>query len=176
MAGALNLQADVMRAQGEDELAGQFYSESLELFQEYGMQSGIAGIEHNQGYLALHRGDLRGALGLFARALGRAQKLNNRWTMADAMIGIGGVLARTGQEQEGTRLLAAGTQMHESIYASSLMEQPANYMEWEQSVALARTALSDAAFEAAWAEGKDMTEEDAVACAWRYSAQPHLNH
>jgi len=81
------------------------------------------------------------------------------------------VLVRTGRPLVATRLLAAATQMHEVVYPGSLQEQPANYMEWERSVALARAALGASAFDAAWAEGEALAPEQAIAEAWRHTAR-----
>jgi len=77
LALALNLHGDVLRAQGEDTAAAQLYTESLTLFSGRGNQLGVAGIEHNRGYLALRRGAFAEAARLFAAALARVEQANN---------------------------------------------------------------------------------------------------
>ncbi len=65
----LNHLGDVKRAEGEDEAAAQLYAESQALFERQAERHGYAAIQHNLGYLALHRGNWQAADNYFTQSL-----------------------------------------------------------------------------------------------------------
>ena len=64
------------------------------------------------------------------------------------------------QPRRATRLLGAAAA---AVEATGPRVHPANQADHERSLATARRLLGDAAFDAAWAQGRSLTLEQAVA-------------
>ena len=75
---------------------------------------------------------------------------------------LAGPAAAKGQSERAVRLLGASEALRE---ATGLGLQAADQFEIDRYVASARAQLDEATFEAAWAEGRAMTLEEAVAYA-----------
>ena len=77
----------------------------------------------------------------------------------EAQEGLAAVAAQQGQPGRAARLLGAAQNMREHIGALlPTVEQP----DYQQALGLARDQLSEAAFAAAWAEGRAMGWEPAA--------------
>ena len=81
-------------------------------------------------------------------------------------MGLAAVAVTQRQQPKGAvraaRLLGAATGQFEAIGAAMW---PADRLEYERTVAAARAALSEEVFAAAWAEGRAMTLDQAIAYA-----------
>ena len=166
IAQLLNNLGEVARCEGDYARAGRLYEESLALFRDQGTTGEIARSLHNLGYAAHTRGDDDHAAALFAESLRLFQERGNKRGPAECLMGLAAVAATHGRQPEGTvraaRLLGAAEAQFEAIGAAMW---PADRLEYERSVTAARAALSEEVFAAAWAEGRAMTLEQAVAYA-----------
>ena len=88
--------------------------------------------------------------------------MNNRVIIAMCLPVIAGPLARSGQPQRAAHVLGAAEAVLETIGA---LTQPIDKPEIERIIADVRAQLDAASFEAAWAEGRAMTLDQALADA-----------
>ncbi len=82
--------------------------------------------------------------------------------MASGVWLLGGVAGASGLPERGARLLGASEAMREAI--GSMLE-PEDRIEYDRDVAIVRSQLDEEAFAKAWAEGRRMSMEQAVAYA-----------
>ena len=119
------------------------------------LQSSIA---RCQGDLSLARGDQEGALAAYRESLEVARDRGERRFLAEAMVGIAGVIAVREQPERAPRLLAAAAALREQLDAPQGWGRPIH----ERAEAGARTVLSPEAFAAAWAAGASLPLEEAI--------------
>ncbi len=159
---ALNRLGDLARCRGDYDQAERLYSESLDLYYDMGDKDEIPSLLHNLGYVAQHRGDYAQSMALFEQALVIQQEMGNQAGIAECLAGIAGVLAAQGKAQQSARLFGAVEVSREAVGAGVW---PANRIEYERNVTLLRQLLDDETLTAAWAEGRAMTIEQAIASA-----------
>ncbi len=92
--------------------------------------------------------------------LGR--NLGSRWEIANVLAGLAGSSGSTGHAVRAARLFGAVNALRESV---GIPLRPIARPEYERDVAAVRTQLDEASRQAAWAEGRAMTLEQAIAYA-----------
>jgi alcohol dehydrogenase class IV len=102
------------------------------------------------------------AQGLFHESLVLARAQGDTLLSAQCLIGLAGVALRQGHAERTAHLLGAVATVQE---ATTITFDPLERAEYEGGVVAARTQLGDAAFTAAWAVGRAMTLEHALAYA-----------
>lgn len=161
---ATNLLGEIARAEGNYELAKKYYAEALELARQDGREFAVAATSANSGYVALYMGDLDHARALFVESLALGQKLDDEMTIVFALLGFAGLAVAEKQTHLAIRLLAiADTNF--STDGDKRTLNPADAAEFKRHYAIAREQSDEAAFDAAWEEGRRMTVEQAVECA-----------
>ncbi|MBC7812371.1 MAG: tetratricopeptide repeat protein [Burkholderiales bacterium] len=160
IAQALNNLGLVAARIGDSDRANRAYDESLIICQQTGETRQVCLVFQNIGFLAEHKGDHERAWEAGFEALRLAQKMNNRLLIAMSLPVIAGPLGSTGQPQRAARLLGASEAALESMGA---FPQPIDKPEIDRITADVRAQLNDAALQAAWAEGRAMTLEQALA-------------
>jgi predicted ATPase/DNA-binding CsgD family transcriptional regulator len=160
IAQALNIIGEIARFMGDDDRARRAYEECLVVSQETGETRRIRFMFGNLTFLAQHDGDYERARDLARQGLGLALEMNNQLDIADSLASLAGVMALTGQPEQAARLLGAWDAALERMGASS---QPADQPKLDRTIATARAQLAPEIFEAAWAEGRAMSLEQAVA-------------
>jgi tetratricopeptide (TPR) repeat protein len=158
----LNCLGEVLRCQGDYAGAGECYEESLALWRQLGIQEGVAGMLSNLGHVAQHQGDDRRAVAFFAESLALCRALGSQPSIAICLAGLAGVAGAAGQPERAARLFGAAEALLEAVDAHVL---PADRADYERGVAAVRAALSAEAFAAAWAEGRALPLELAIALA-----------
>jgi predicted ATPase/class 3 adenylate cyclase len=108
------------------------------------------------------QGDRRRSAALFREALVVLRELENVWLTPRALDGLAGCASLEGDQQRAARLFGAAEALRE---ASGTREMSLWRAAFDLDVADVRAALGDLAFAAAWAEGRAMGFEDAVAYA-----------
>ncbi len=111
--------------------------------------------------LAAEQGELREAFELYAESLELHHETDDRWGLAGALEGMGGVLVRVGRHDRGTRFIAAAHALRERI---GTPRSPPEEAAVEAHLAAARAALGPA-FEAVWTEGHGLAPDEAVRLA-----------
>ena len=169
LATALAELGDLARSRGAHADAGALYAESLTLREGLGLPGTTPSLRHNLGYVALATGDASAATAQFAAALREFRRLGERRGVAECVIGLAGVAAAGGWAEGAARLFGAGEAALEAL-GSQLW--PSNRADYERAVALARAALDTTAFEAARAEGRGLSLEEAIALALDRAGAP----
>jgi predicted ATPase/DNA-binding SARP family transcriptional activator len=163
----------VARYRSDLDEAATLLRESLELSRSIGFREGIAWCEEQLGLVALDRGDSPDAEARLRVSYATHRDLRDRWRMASvledraAVVMAGG--AGTGRAERAAWLLGLAQAVREAIgTALAPCERP----QHERSVAAARSALGQAAYEAAWQRGTAASEpEEFEEKTWKPSAQ-----
>lgn len=97
------------------------------------------------------------------------RELGDRWFLAVSLDGLAGVISAEGQPDRATRLLGTSEALFESIGAPLPPHcRPAH----ERTLAALRARLDEETFAVAWAEGRSMTPEQAVAALEQPGVEP----
>jgi ATP/maltotriose-dependent transcriptional regulator MalT len=112
------------------------------------------------GQLAQRRGDLPTALALLRQGLARSRELADPRRIANTLEYLVNVVAAAGQGEQAARLLGTATAVREAI---GVPRPSVERAMTEQEVAEARRALGEEAWAAAFAAGRAMTLEEAIA-------------
>jgi predicted ATPase/DNA-binding CsgD family transcriptional regulator len=166
IAQTLNISGEIARFSGDDGRAWQDYEECLAVCRQTGETRRICYIWCNQAYLAQHAGDYPQALRLARQGLLLALDRHDRPDIITAVIAIagsiGGVSADAATTLRAARLLGAAEAAHERMGTFII---PSDTAEYARIVAGVRQQLADGAFQQAWAEGRAMTLDQAIAYA-----------
>lgn len=160
IAQALNIIGEIATFRGDDVRARHAYEECLLVSQETGETRRIRFMFGNLTFLAQHAGDYERAREWADRGLRLALEMNNKLDIADSLAGFAGVIGMTGQPEHAARLLGAWEATLERMGATL---QPADIPEHDRNITAVRAQLTPQMFAAAWAQGRAMSLEQAVA-------------
>ncbi len=150
------------RIRGDDAQATLFYQESLSIRREMSDRTGIAAVLINLGFVAERQDDLFTMATRFSESLGLSIDVKERGLIAICLVGLARMANMVGQPVRAVRLLGATVSLHESIgRISDSIDRP----DYDQTASALRAQLSEEAFAAAWAAGRAMTLEQAIADA-----------
>ena len=158
IAWAVHLLALAAHIASDDTNAWALYEHSLAIRRELGHQEGIAMLLLCMGELAHRQRDLTRALMLYRESLGVAQALNSPWFLLSVLAPFAS-LAAEHQPERAARLSGATTAMSQSSHSVPI---PLAEVLFEQGLTLARRALGEEAFAAAWAEGEALSLDEAI--------------
>src|SRR5262249_32647730 len=133
--------------------------EHLAISGESGDRSGIAVSLTNLGNVAKGQGDYAAARTLFEQSLAIQRELGEKRSIAIVLEALASVNVRDNKPEPAPRLWAATAQLREEIGSP---RTPKEQAEYDRDVAAAHRALGEAAFSAAWEEGRAMTLEQAI--------------
>lgn len=142
--------------------AEQHCQRGLELYRDLGHLVGIARALHGIGYIAYKRGELAKALDYVQEALRQRIDLREIWGINANLEDIADIAAHSGQAVVAARLYGAA-EAQRAFYGTALGLRYRE--EYEAEVAVARHALTADTFAAAWAAGRAMTLDEAIADA-----------
>jgi tetratricopeptide (TPR) repeat protein len=171
----LNSLGRLAAVEGRYAAARSLYGESMALFRQVGDQWGRATELMGQGFAALHQGDFEGAKALFGERLALWREIGNQTGTLLALIGFAALAIaqrqptslpergefRASNARRGAVLLAVAEALTE---ARGFRLFPWDQAEFDRWRAAAQAQLGSA-FAAAWAEGRAMTLDQAVALA-----------
>jgi len=160
IAQALHGWGGVFLNQGDYARAGSLLEEGLSMYRELGMRRGVAGALFNLGRVAFGQGDFATAQVLLQDSLTMFKELDNKWLMALGLEELGAVVALQGQPTWAARLVGAAAALRE---AAGSPPEPMERGNYERGIAYARSQLGEQVFAAAWAEGRTMSPEQALA-------------
>ncbi|EFH89134.1 LuxR C-terminal-related transcriptional regulator [Ktedonobacter racemifer] len=162
MAQALNIMGEIARFSGDDDLARHAYEECLAVSQQTGETRRIVFMYNNLTYIALHEGEAGHARDLGRQGLQLSRAINNRLQIATDLALLAGAVSTLGQPQQAARLLGASERALERLGA---FHQPNDKREIDGIIATVRAQLDEETFQATWAQGRELTLEQAVAQA-----------
>ena len=160
IATALRLLGQAVHAQGELETARSLFDESLaisrEIHDRYGLPRTLLGL----GADRLARGDYPAAIAALEESVTLFRKIGDTVMAWESLRCMAYVAAAWGKVQAATQLLAAASALQGTIDSPWV---PGLRAAYERDLAAARAQLGETAFVAAWAEGRAMTPEQAIA-------------
>lgn len=162
IAQALNIVGEIARFSHDGDRARRAYEESLAVSQQTGETRRIVFMYNNLAFIALHEGEAERARDLERQGLQLASAMNNRFLLALALAILAGAIGGLGQPRQAARLLGASESAFERLGA---IHQPNDKREIDDIIAAVRAQLDEATFQAAWAEGRELPLEQAVAQA-----------
>jgi predicted ATPase/class 3 adenylate cyclase len=162
LAALRNKQGQVLRCLGECEQAIQCYNESIDLFQQLGNIQWTRDPLHNLGFMMIFQGDATQALAYFIESLRFAIETDDEEGMAICLAGLACVAQLQGQLERAVTLFAAADIQ---IKASGRSPDPAHLIDWEWCLTALRMQSDQSAFAAAWAAGRLLSLDEALAYA-----------
>jgi predicted ATPase/DNA-binding CsgD family transcriptional regulator len=162
IAVALNNLSVIARDQSDWERAAALSVESAALFRELGDRQGVALSLVTLGMAKYHLGCYTEATELHRESLALFGELENKREIAEWLEVLAIMACTHGQPSQAAHLFGAADSALEEIGSSM---GPARSARYRRYVAEVRDALGDEAFAAAWAEGRAMPFEDALAAA-----------
>ncbi|HYB14878.1 MAG TPA: tetratricopeptide repeat protein, partial [Streptosporangiaceae bacterium] len=148
------------RARGDADMAVRHFEEALAIFRELGASLEIARALAGVGWVALTRGDLDLAQDRLAEGLRINQACGQRLGIARGLEAFAALAAARQQPEQAARLAGAACQLRESL------GQPTGIgSRIEEMLELARDRLGATAAAALFAEGREMTAEEAAGYA-----------
>jgi predicted ATPase/transcriptional regulator with XRE-family HTH domain len=150
----------IAAGQGDLERSARLLDEALALNQELGNPSGIALTRRFQGKVALQQRDWARANAAFQESLRLQQGVGRQWEMAAILIGLVAVADGQNQAERAAQLSGAAEALRERMGAPV---SPVDRSWYDAAITHARAAIGEEAFAAAWAAGRAMTLEQAIA-------------
>ncbi len=149
-------------ALGQGDLATAYseVEESVVLYKQMGHRHGTAESLAVLGKIIAAQGDYAAARGLFEQSLAISGELGEKWVIAMGLVGLGEVVAALRQLAWAAQLWGAAEALRDAI---GIPIPPVELASYERSVSAARVHLGERAFAAAWAQGRSMTPEQALA-------------
>jgi non-specific serine/threonine protein kinase len=168
VAWALSCLSGVAISQGDPGQAIAHGEESLALFQQLGIKDGIAWSLYTLGYVALFQGHDGRAASCFVDSLVLRREMGDKVRIAHCLAGLAGVAGAQGQAAPAARLFGAAAALLDAIGAPL---NPIGRAVYDRNLVAVRASMDEAAFEAAWAEGQAMSQEQAIAEALGIAAE-----
>jgi predicted ATPase/class 3 adenylate cyclase len=153
---------EVALRQGDHEAAQSHYEASLALFREQKYQREVPRALEGLGKVMAEQGDPALAAALCRESLGLRQKMNDKPGIAKCLERLAEVLGAQGQTGRAARLLGASQALRETLGAPL---PPVERPDYERQTAIVRSAMGKEPLAAAWAEGRAMALEQALAYA-----------
>jgi predicted ATPase/DNA-binding CsgD family transcriptional regulator len=146
--------------------ADALFEEAMGRFRRGGVAWGVSASLHQLGEVAAMRGDTPAAATYYAESLAGTGSTENlagtgsRENLVGKLVATARLAAVGGQPEVAARLCGAAEALAETI---GYVRRPPEQERLERDAAVARAALGDAGFEASWAAGQTLRDEQAVA-------------
>ena len=148
--------------QGDHERGAMLNEEAAGLYRERGNRGHLQYALDNLGWAALMRGDLREAEALHQESLALSRQLGDKLVAAEALEGLACSASGRGGAERVATLFGTAEALREAV---GYQQEPRESALREPYLADARPRLSRSAWDAAWARGKLMDFEEAIAYA-----------
>ncbi len=147
-------------SEGEPVRAASLAQESLSIYREMGDPWYSARSLHILGKIETQRGEMPAARTCYQQSLALNQQVGEKWMTPFNLEGLASVVATQGALRWAAQLWGAAEALREAIAVPRL---PVDRVGYERAVAAVRTRLGEKAFAGAWAQGRMMTSEQALA-------------
>ncbi len=159
---ALNVLGELSRIIGDFEAAEDYYQQCLELSRQANDKRRIAVSLANLASIAMHHGEYQQAELLERESIKMEVELGTKYYIVLSFACLSGIIAMRGHPSQAAILLGASEGLLQTMGATL---QPADKIEVDGYRVVIRELLDEKSFEAALAEGTDMTFEQAVSIA-----------
>jgi ATP/maltotriose-dependent transcriptional regulator MalT len=171
VANLLALEGLVALGRGDLEQAVALNEEGLALFRQVSDVLGVVACLTNIGLMMLAQDDYERSATLLRESLRLARGLDHKLYIQYGIIGLAGVAASQGLPVRAARLWGAAEGMSET-YGTQLARAVRALIDYEGRLAVVRSRLDDAAWSAAWEEGRGMNSEQAIEYALEQETGP----
>ncbi|UCF28099.1 MAG: hypothetical protein JSW42_16005 [Chloroflexota bacterium] len=158
----LSFLGDGVFYQGDYQRAQELYEKSVDALREVQDLNFLAYALRRLSHTARHLGDLEKAVSGCNESLNLNLDLGHKQAVAACISGFACIALARGEALIAAKLFGSVERQLELIGFSLL---PTDSVEFEENVALAREQLGEEAFAAAWAEGRTLATEQAIALA-----------
>jgi non-specific serine/threonine protein kinase len=172
IAFALHLLGIASYLEADHPTARAYYERSLAMRQRIGYPEGIGILQALLGLVALRERDFERAHALFVEALATTRDLLGSWSIGNMLLCFASLAAAQGHWVRAVRLGGFSTAIWESWQTPAIPLMEAALAE---GLERARQALDPQAYAAAWAAGRALSPEDAVAEALAVEAEPPVS-
>ena len=148
--------------QGDYERGAMLNEEAAELYRERGNRGHLQYALDNLGWAALMRGNLQQAEELHRESLALSRQLGDKLVAAEALEGLACSASARGEAERVARLFGAAEAQREAV---GYRQEPREHALRQPYLVAARPRLSKARWDAAWAEGRQLGFEEAIAYA-----------
>jgi predicted ATPase/class 3 adenylate cyclase len=148
--------------QGDLERATAASEEAAAMLREQKHLSYLAYALNNLGWIALLRGDSERARDLYAESMRSHREVGFKVDAPENLLGLACVAAARGEAERAARLFGASEALPEAMDAPL---EPGERALQEPYLAAARSKLDETSWQEAWAKGRAMTLEEAIAYA-----------
>jgi predicted ATPase/DNA-binding CsgD family transcriptional regulator len=159
------------QALGEGRAAGEIeplYAEALALFEAGGNLVGAVMVRQNLATVAHDGGELRQAANLYAQTLAVCRETGYQWGLVETLIGLADIAETQGHVTAAARFLGAADELGQALAFTPY----ARFRFYRtRTVDAARARLGTEAFQAAWASGRELRPNQAVAEASAKAAE-----
>jgi predicted ATPase/class 3 adenylate cyclase/DNA-binding CsgD family transcriptional regulator len=158
---SLILLGELALHQGDASMARSLAEEGVALSREIGDRLSRAQSLAFLAKVLAHQGDQAAARAMYEESLALAKAGSPpKWRITPCLAGLAGVLASQGELVWAARLWGAAEALRDTMGTPIA---PVYRADYERSVVAARDQLGEQAFTTAWAEGRNMTPEQAIA-------------
>jgi tetratricopeptide (TPR) repeat protein len=159
MAYSLNLLAQILSANHEDDRAESILEESLAILKAQGEHLGTAETHIILARIAAHRGDNQAAQAHYHQSRNLQPSTGDRELAAMLLEGYGNVLVAQGDVEKAVQLWGTAAATRLAIVAPM---PPAYRADYRQAIAIARQHLDDESFREIWLQGSKTPLEQAM--------------
>ncbi|TMD56258.1 MAG: tetratricopeptide repeat protein, partial [Chloroflexi bacterium] len=146
--------------QGDLANARSLVEESVALYKEMGHRFGTAEALSVLGKVVTAQGNYAAARALYEESLAISGELGEKWVIAVSLVRLGEVVAAQQKLAWAAQLWGAADALRDAI---GVPIPPVELADYERSLSAARVHLGERAFAAAWAQGRAMSPERALA-------------
>jgi predicted ATPase/transcriptional regulator with XRE-family HTH domain len=155
--------ADAAQLNGDYDRAKALLDEAITISRRLDHNRHLAWALNNLGDVVLYHGNTEQAHALFTESLALFQAFDQLGGIIQCLLGLAGVASATGQGQRAARWCGTAEALLES-FDSSIEEQPLDdRVHYDRTIAAIRAQLDEATFAAAWAAGRALTMDEAIA-------------
>lgn len=165
----LHLLGQIQRVELDSAAALRSLEEVLDLARGQQMSWVVPYLVNGIALAASDLGDAERAIPLFHQNIREAAARGNLGHVIDGIEGLGRVAATTGQTEQSARMFGAGEALREML---TFPLSPTELAYAEPIMDVLRTALGADGFARAWAEGRSLTQEEAIAAALAFRSRP----
>src|SRR6266700_195143 len=160
IAASFWLSGQVALGQGDLVTARPLAEKSVALYKEMGHRYGTAESLSALGKVLAAEADYAAARTQYEESLEISGALGEKWIIATCLLGLGEVVAAQRQLAWAAQLWGTADALRDAL---GVPIPPVELADYERSLSAARVHLGERAFAAAWAQGRSMTSEQALA-------------
>jgi predicted ATPase/DNA-binding CsgD family transcriptional regulator len=160
LAASYSLSGELALSRGDVVTARSLAEEGVVLYKEIGHRHGSTESLAVLGKVVAAQGDYAAARTLYEESLAIADELGEKWVIAACLLGLGEVVAAQRQLAWAAQIWGAAEAIREAV---GIPIRPVDLADYERSLSAARVHLGERAFAVAWAQGRAMTPQQALA-------------